>query len=289
MVDVNNFLKTKAKLIDKRLDELIPLDHKYLSTFYKATRYSLLSNGKRIRPSLVLATVESFNIDSTIAIDPAVAVELIHSYSLIHDDMPCMDDDDYRRGKKSLHVAYDESTALLCGDFLLTLAFDVLANSPNIDATKKINLIKILTKYSGSKEGMIGGQYVDLSSEKQKIRIEKLKYMHINKTASLFSASIEMGAILSNVNENDFNYLCEFGEKIGLVYQLIDDIVDFSSSDVSSDIKKQKATIITLLGIEEAKKVAKNIYKSAMSDLLSLSVDCSILKSISEKIISQID
>ncbi len=275
-------MKEKIDLIEARLKELIPKNSSYQKVLFEAASYSLLSSGKRLRPLLVLATLEAFNKDINLALDPAISLELIHTYSLIHDDLPCMDDDDFRRGKPSLHKAYPEWLAVLTGDYLLTYAFEIITNSENLDDTKKVKLIRVLTKYSGG-DGLIAGQVVDLSYEGKEIEFEKLKFMHLNKTAKLFMAAIEFGCIISDASDDITKKFVEFAENMGLAFQFFDDISDYDD-EKSSDITKNKATAPAVLGIEKAKVFAIDLQKRALDILNALPYDTAILEEITSKI-----
>ena len=275
-------MKEKIVLIEARLKELIPKNSSYQKVLFEAASYSLLSSGKRLRPLLVLATLEAFNKDINLALDPSISLELIHTYSLIHDDLPCMDDDDFRRGKPSLHKAYPEWLAVLTGDYLLTYAFEIITNAKNLDDTKKVKLIRALTKYSGG-EGLIAGQVVDLSYEGKEIDFEKLKFMHLNKTAKLFMAAIEFGCIISDASDETTKKFIEFAKNMGLAFQFFDDISDYDD-EKSSDITKNKATAPAVLGIEKAKAFAIDLQKRALDILNALPYDTTLLNEITSKI-----
>jgi geranylgeranyl diphosphate synthase type II len=244
--------------IEKRLDELLPPKS---SSLIQAARYAVLGGGKRLRPQLVLIAAKMLGASVEAAIDPACAIEMVHAYSLIHDDLPCMDDDDLRHGKPSLHKAFPESIALLTGDFLLTYAFEVLSKAPHLTDSQRISLVRILSERSG-KEGMIGGQVLDMESTAKRIEIETLYTMHRAKTASLLSACLEFGAILAASTSQEILALFKtIGENLGLAYQILDDLLDASSTTeklgktAGSDAKHQKPTSVALLG--SAKAAAK--------------------------------
>jgi len=275
-------VKEKINLIEARLKELIFKNSSYQKVLFEAASYSLFPSGKRLRPLLVLATLEAFNKDINLAIDPAISLELIHTYSLIHDDLPCMDDDDFRRNKPSLHKAYPEWLAILTGDYLLTYAFEIITNTKNLDDAKKVKLIKILSNYSGG-NGLIAGQVVDLSYEGKEIDYEKLKFMHLNKTAKLFMAAIEFGCIISDASDDITKKFVLFAKNIGLAFQFFDDISDYSD-EKSSDITKNKATAPAILGIKKAKAFAMDLQKSALDILNSLPYDTKSLKKITSNI-----
>ncbi len=231
----------------------------------KASLYAL-ANGKRLRPLLTLATVASFSPTSLKkAWIPAASLEMIHTYSLIHDDLPCMDDDDERRGRKSLHRAFPEWLALLTGDFLLTFAFESVAKSTLLSARQKADLLLSLSVKSGS-SGMIGGQIADLTFQKKKIGWPSIKKMHLMKTASLFITAVELGAIISNLSLPQRKILLCFGEKAGLAYQILDDLADHLEKGGSDQIK-EKATVVSSLGKKRASQLAFQFLKES-EDLL---------------------
>lgn len=250
--------------LEERLTELLtfPSD----CTLYEAARWVTLGGGKRLRPRLLMATVEALNGDIALALAPAAALEMLHTYSLIHDDLPSMDNDDYRRGKLTLHKKYNEATAILTGDFLLTYAFEVLAKSPGLTPHQTLALIKTLAHRAGG-EGMILGQLLDL--EASKVTREELQTIHQKKTAELLTASIEMGGIIGNATPEVMSELRLFGDEIGLAFQIIDDVIDVTASvekhgrTVSSDALNGKTTYVSLLGLEEAKKAADLLLDSA--------------------------
>ena len=255
---IEEYLKTKADAINKYLDKLIPLSNTPESVLYQAARYSLLGGGKRVRPILAIATAESFHIPEESVIHAASALELVHTYSLIHDDLPCMDDDDLRRGQPTLHKVFPESHAVLAGDFLLTKAFEILATAPNLSDSKKVRLIELLAKNSGG-EGMISGQILDIDSEGKNIDIHTLNHIHVNKTGALIAASLEFGGIIADATHLQQEVLSKFGLKIGLLFQIIDDILDICGSQeligktINSDLTNEKVTYVSLIGIENAK------------------------------------
>lgn len=231
------------------------------------------SSGKRIRPLLVLLTAETFEGSIDKALDAASALEMIHSYSLIHDDLPCMDDDDFRRGRPTVHKIYGEATALLAGDFLLTLAFEIINGSHFLSSSEKASLSFVLAKKAGAK-GMVGGQQKDLESEGKEISVKELLFLHCHKTALLFSAAFEFGGIVSGATARDRRTLSQAGKRFGLAYQIADDL-----ADDSSDIRKKKASACTVLGEEKAVKMLDSLYNSALTKLDSMSHSPHLLKS----------
>lgn len=290
--EIAHYLKQQGERIEKELDRLIPERHGHHQKLYEAARYAILGGGKRLRPILALATTQMLAGDTHHALSPACTLEMIHTYSMIHDDLPCMDNDDFRRGKLTVHKKYSEGHAVLTGDFLLTYAFEILAIDPHLRPEKKSQLIALLARQSGS-EGMIGGQVMDLTFEGQTIPLETLKLLHRNKTAALLTASIEFGGILSNVSPPHLECLRLFGESIGLAFQVIDDILDVTSSQakhgraIASDILNQKSTYVSLLGIERAKGYANEFYQQALRSLKPLSCDTSLLIGLADYVLQR--
>lgn len=284
---ITDYLQTQSDLINQELDRLLPSTPGPHQELFEAARYALLGGGKRLRPILALATSRTLKGNEQVVLTPACSLELIHTYSMIHDDLPCMDNDDYRRGKLTVHKKYSEGHAVLTGDFLLTYAFEVLAKAPHIDESTKVELIALLARQSGA-TGMIGGQAMDLSSEGKTISLETLRFLHRNKTGALLTASIEFGAILSHAKGEHLRCLREFGEAIGLCFQVVDDILDVTSSEkkhgraVASDVYNDKSTYVSLLGIEAAQGYARECYEQAVSALKPLPYDTSLLVGIAD-------
>lgn len=269
-------LGARLKLIDDTLSALLSQELCPRSPLLlEAARYSLLSPAKRMRPLLVLITCEMLGGNRDLALRPACALEMIHTYSLIHDDLPCMDDDDFRRGRPSLHKAFDEATAVLAGDFLLTYPFEILASSPGLSDALKTQLIAVLSKRAGG-DGMIGGQILDLAAEGKHLPLEDLQTVHHLKTGALLSCAVEMGALLAGASQQMFKALRAFGKKIGLAFQIADDILDVTAGVVKkgkasgSDSVNQKATYVTLLGLDQARAAAKETLAQALSSLETL-------------------
>lgn len=273
-------------MLEKRLAELIPARKE---TIFEAVRYSLLSGGKRIRPQLVLATASTFGVDSAIALDPACALEMVHTYSLIHDDLPCMDNDDLRRGKPTLHKAYGEAIAVLTGDYLLTFAFEVLSQAPHLSPLQKLQMIQVLSHCSGA-PGMIGGQVIDIESEHKAINEETLLNMHHGKTGALIRAAIQMGAIAAS-QPHDSPLLLSIAQELGLSFQLQDDLLDATSTTTTlgkkagADAERAKATAISVYGIQGTQQKLQNLQHSLSKHLEQLPSHGGELKALIEKIL----
>ncbi len=256
------------------------LDH-YLSgrsdknNLEKAIEYSLKQRGKRLRPILILEFCDLLGTDVKKALPFACAMEMIHTYSLIHDDMPCMDDDDLRRGVPTNHKVFGERVALLAGDALLNLAFEVMLSQETVDLAGKsctISAARTIANAAG-KNGMILGQLLDIESENKDISLDELRKIHINKTAKLIIASTQVGCIVAGANEAELAVAEKYGENLGLAFQVMDDILDVTSTkevmgkNPNSDISKGKATYVSLLGLKKSKDLVVNLTNSAINNL----------------------
>src|SRR6056297_268777 len=273
MEDFNEWISYRKNLINKELELYLNKINNFQSIIYDAINYSTFAGGKRIRPILTLASYELFDYDILIPMPFACAVEMIHTYSLIHDDLPAMDNDDFRRGKPSCHKKFGEDIAILTGDALLNKAYEIifdLNSQKNIPPEKTIEAGRILATASGS-EGMIGGQIVDLHHEKN--NLEVLEYMHLHKTGAIINASSKIGGILGGADDEELGYLDEFGGNLGLAFQVKDDILDVEGTieelgkPSGSDIENKKLTYVTLMGVEKAKKLEKELTEKSISSL----------------------
>lgn len=280
----NVLLNSYIEQINQTLETLIPEKEVPHASLFEAARYSLIGPGKRIRPLLTLAAVESLGGTVEGALVPACAIELIHTYSLIHDDLPCMDDDDFRRGKPSLHKVYPEGHALLTGDFLLTHAFDVLAHAPHLSPEQRVSLIAILSRYAGG-DGMVGGQTIDLQKDNASIKLEDLQLMHKMKTGGLITASLEFGAVIANTPEKQ-PVLRDFGQIIGLAFQIVDDILDHHEKNPKKD-HAEAPNYVSLLGLKKAKLAAQESLQMANQKLKALPGDTAFLEKLAHLIVNR--
>lgn len=266
------YLQQKSLLIENHLETLILEQNVPYQQLFTAARYSLLAGGKRLRPILLLASIEALKGESENALSIAAAIEMVHTYSLIHDDLPCMDDDDFRRGKPSLHKAFSEAHAVLTGDFLLSHAFEIIADEHRLNADQKVSLIALLAKSCGG-SGMIAGQVMDIEAEGKSIDQETLQSIHKHKTGALITASVKMGGIVAHATAEEMDALELYGNAIGLAFQIVDDILDVSASiqkhgkTISSDVANNKTTYVTLLGINKAQELANQLVCSAKQHL----------------------
>ena len=268
-------IETKKKFIDSCLDEYMRDIGTYPELIHDAMRYAVFNGGKRLRPILVLegAAVTGGNEDKLIP--AACAMEMIHTYSLVHDDLPAMDDDDFRRGKPTCHKVYGEANAILTGDALLTIAFAILSRTSEIEGVNPYNLLKlieVIAEAAGSK-GMIGGQVIDLESEGKKIDYPTLKTMHALKTGELFRASVMAGAILNGADQGQLEALSEFAYNFGLAFQITDDILDVRGNEeligkaVGSDEKNGKTTYPSLFGLDRSIELAEESVSKCLESL----------------------
>lgn len=269
---MNNYNKKYNSYLSKinnRLDELLGKSTYGDDIVCNAMRYSVENGGKRIRPILVLEACNICNGDIEEAVDVACALEMIHTYSLIHDDLPCMDDDDMRRGKPSCHIKFGEEYALLAGDGLLTYAFEVVANS-RLSSDKIVKAIKCLSQNAGF-NGMIGGQVIDLRSEGEKIEYSRLQTMHSLKTGALIRCAVELGCICAGADNDATEKLIAYADNIGLAFQIVDDILDVIGDEkelgkpIGSDNESGKTTYVTLFGLEKSEEMANNVTAKAKS------------------------
>ena len=295
MTDFSERLQVYQKSVETALEHWLPESTIQPEKLHESMRYSVLSDGKRIRPVLLYATGEAFGLELDVLDGPACAVEIIHAYSLIHDDLPSMDDDDLRRGRPTCHKAYDEATAILAGDALQALAFHILAHDKKIkvNSNQRLSMIETLAIASGSR-GMAGGQAIDLASVGKSLNIAELENMHIHKTGALIRASAELGALsVDGVDPNLFSRISQYAKCIGLAFQIKDDILDIESDTETlgkpqgSDIAMNKPTYPNLLGLDGAKQAADDLYNKALKSLEAFDERANMLRSIADYIVKR--
>ncbi|WP_037351331.1 polyprenyl synthetase family protein [Selenomonas sp. FOBRC9] len=256
------------RALQAELDRTDILDDKLRASM----AYSLMAGGKRLRPILLMAAADAVGADGTKFITAACALEMIHTYSLIHDDLPAMDNDDYRRGKLTNHKAYDEGTAILAGDALLTLAFTMILRQQDVPAERLLRVVDEMSRAAGA-EGMVGGQMLDLEAENRRISMEELRRVHMGKTGALFRAALRSGAILAGASEQQLAALTAYADHFGLAFQITDDILDVIGTaedigkPVGSDEKNHKSTYVTLTSLDEAQSLARQTVERAVDAL----------------------
>ena len=292
-MDLNTYMREARSMTDKRLKELLPAETQYPEVIHQAMAYSVFAGGKRFRPMLCLAACETVCGDWKPALDAACAMECIHTYSLIHDDLPGMDDDDYRRGKLTNHKVFGEGMAILAGDALLTYAFEILSGMA--DETNGKQIVKIIAEVSRASgtDGMIGGQVVDIQSEQTKPTAELLHYIHHKKTGALIVASVRMGAILGGADAAQLAALTEYAHQLGLAFQITDDILDVVGDEtkigkpVGSDEKNEKATFPALFGLEQSRRMAEDAVQKAIASLALFGEKADILKQLAQYLLER--
>ncbi len=286
-------IRQVAAEIDAEFDILLPVPDDARAPLYEAMRYAAIGGGKRLRPLLLVATAELFNVGRDTALRVAAAVEAIHVYSLIHDDLPCMDDDDLRRGKPTLHKAFDEATAVLAGDSLHALAFEILADpATHPDPFVRSELIATLATASGP-DGMAGGQMMDLEAEKATFDLPTVTRLQALKTGALIAASVEMGAILGHLPPEGRTHLRGYARDVGLAFQIVDDIMDVEGDEalagkaLGKDAAAGKATFVSLMGLDRAKQQAAALVEQSLAHLASHGAEADLLRAIARYVLER--
>lgn len=264
--------KKRADLVEEGLLRELKKVPAYDETLEKAMEYSLMAGGKRLRPVLLMAAADAVGKDGAAFLTTGCAIEMIHTYSLIHDDLPAMDNDDYRRGKPTNHKVFGDGIAVLAGDALLTLAFEVILRQEGAAPETLVTVVSEMSRAAGP-YGMVGGQVLDLEGEGRRLDLAALRKIHMGKTGALFCAAIRSGAILAGAKEEELAALTLYAERFGLAFQITDDILDVTGDEaaigkpVGSDVRNEKATYVTLTSLEEAKKLAEDAVEEAVAAL----------------------
>ena len=294
-MNIKDYLQNRSALVDRALERWMPGQEVLPRSLHQAMRYSVFAGGKRLRPILMIAACESLGGHAGQVLHAACAMEMIHTYSLIHDDLPAMDDDDFRRGRPTNHKVYGEATAILAGDALLTEAFRILADAEanrSVPPATVIKVIELVARYAGS-QGMVGGQVVDMESEGKEIDFPTLEYIHTHKTGGLILASVQVGALLGGANDSQVAAIKRFGGAAGLAFQIADDILDIVGDqqhlgkNVGSDQARGKATYPAQLGLDEARQRADELCGIAISALAPLGKPAEILQELARYIVNR--
>jgi len=275
---LKDHLRRWQKVVDERLEILLPPPDERPGSIHRAMRHSVFAGGKRIRPILCLESARVVcsggpEAAEAAALDIACALEMIHTYSLIHDDLPALDDDDFRRGHPTCHKAFGEAIAILAGDALLTLAFEILADRPPIPAERRMAIIAEVARSAGTMEGMIGGQVIDVESERKVVPAETVEYIHRAKTGAMIRAAVRSGALAAGATAEQFQALSGYGRHIGLAFQIVDDILDVEASTqelgktAGKDLAQQKATYPSVYGLERSRELAAAEIEAALAAL----------------------
>lgn len=274
-MDLKKYLDQKREIIDEALNQYLPPETEYPQTIHEAMRYSVFAGGKRLRPILVIAAAEVVGGGAEKVLPTACAIELIHTFSLIHDDLPAIDNDDYRRGKLTCHKVFGEDMAILAGDGLLTHAFQLLAQNSEIKTINKEAMPLVIKEVAAAigTLGLIGGEVVDIQSEGKEIDLPRLEYIHSHKTGALIAISLRVGAMLVDAQEEEIEALFQYGKLIGLAFQIVDDILNVEGDEVQlgkpvgSDLRQKKATYPALFGIEASRQKARRLVEEAKKEL----------------------
>jgi geranylgeranyl diphosphate synthase type II len=281
------FFEEDRLAVDAALERLLPPETSQPSSIHTAMRYSVFAGGKRVRPMLCLETARIFEADITPALHPACAIEFIHTYSLIHDDLPALDNDDLRRGKPTCHKKFGEAIAILAGDALLTLAFEAIGATPAA-AERRASMLTEVAAAAGTINGMVGGQVADIEAEGKAVDPQMLEYIHRSKTAALIRASITSGALCAGASADDVARLRRFGETIGWAFQVTDDILDVEESSAAlgktagKDLAQKKATYPAVYGLERSHQIANDLAGKAIAELVPYAERASRLREIAE-------
>jgi geranylgeranyl diphosphate synthase type II len=281
------FFEEDLRAVDAALDRLLPAESSRPASIHSAMRYSVFAGGKRVRPILCLEAARIFTAEVAPALHPACAIEFIHTYSLIHDDLPALDNDDLRRGKPTCHKKFGEAIAILAGDALLTLAFEAISATP-APAERRVKILTEIAAAAGTVNGMVGGQVADLEAEGKGSDPEMLEYIHRSKTAALIRAAITSGALCAGANEADVARLRRFGETIGWAFQVTDDILDVEESSAAlgktagKDAAQQKATYPSVYGLQRSHEIADELSTRAIAELDVFGEQASRLREIAE-------
>lgn len=290
MSELGKFWERASRIVNETLDELIPTEKDEPTRLHAAIRWSVFAGGKRFRPTLVLAVGHVFGAAEKQLLRTAAAVEMIHTYSLIHDDLPAMDNDSLRRGRATCHVKFDEATAILAGDRLQVLAFEAIADDESLSHETRIKLIAELAKSAAK---MANGQQMDLEAEGRKVSLEELEKIHKNKTGAMINFSALAGAMIANASQKELQVITEYASNLGLLFQITDDLLDVTQTTenlgktAGKDLIAEKATYPMFYGVEETQKLAKKVHQKTVAALGKIGKDTSLLVEIADFVLSR--
>jgi geranylgeranyl diphosphate synthase type II len=291
--DAREFLISHRSVIDAELDKLIPQESAEPHSIHAAIRWSVFAGGKRFRPALLLAAGQTLGAPTEQLIGTACAVEMIHTYSLIHDDLPSMDDDDLRRGRATCHVKFGEATAILAGDALQTLAFQTIAEDERLSAELRVQLIAELARAAGTPEGMVAGQALDLEAESREVTSDEVSRIHSHKTGALIYTAARAGALIAGANKNELDSVTDYGINLGLLFQITDDLLDVTATaeelgkTPGKDARAKKATFPSVYGVEVTRKTIAAVHATTCTALEQINRPSELLKSIADLIMNR--
>src|SRR5882762_1263873 len=286
--DAREFFTSCRALIDSQLDQLIPQESAEPVGVHAAIRWSLFAGGKRFRPALLLATGQTFGATRDDLLRTACALEMIHTYSLIHDDLPAMDNDDLRRGRPTCHVKFDEATAILAGDALQTLAFQTIAEDENLAPQLRVRLIAEIARAAGTPEGMVAGQAHDLDAESREVTNAELERIHHRKTGALIRAAARCGGMIAGASDSELKAITDYATNLGLLFQIIDDLLDVTATaeglgkTPGKDARSRKATYPALYGIDATRKTLAAVHRTTCDALERIETSAELLRSIAD-------
>ncbi len=292
-MDLEKYLAELKSAVDVQLDRLLPAEDEDPPTIHRAMRYSVFAGGKRVRPILILAAGESLGGNRETLLHLGAAAEMMHTYSLIHDDLPALDNDDLRRGQPTCHKMFGDAIAILAGDALMTRCYQVLAELPHVSDATRLAILREIAYATGTVEGMIGGQVADLEWEGKPVHPAVLEYIHRSKTGALLTACTRCGALAAGADSAQLHALTEFGRKIGLAFQIVDDILDLTASSdklgktAGKDQKSKKATYPALYGIEASRQKAQELILGAIEEIKDLGSRADPLRALAEFVFSR--
>lgn len=293
MTELADFIDTVCLITEATLQEIVPAADVPPRRLHEAVRWSLFGGGKRIRPAILFAVGQTFEVPFEDLSTTAAAIEMIHTYSLIHDDLPAMDDDDMRRGKVTCHKQFDEATAILAGDVLQTLAFKAIADDERLSADTRIKLISTIASAAGTPFGMVAGQQLDLDAEGKTLSITEIERIHRGKTGAMISASALAGAIIGNASEHELSAIENYASNLGLLFQITDDLLDVTQASetlgktAGKDVTAEKATYPSHFGIEKTREMANQIHQQACDALSSIDHNTELLYQLADLILNR--
>ena len=291
-MDLKRYLVARQQEVDRALDRFLPKATVAPATIHKAMRYSLFAGGKRLRPILCLAAAEACGGKTSAALPHACAVECIHTYSLIHDDLPSMDNDDLRRGRPTCHKVFGDGIAILAGDALLTIAFEIAAQAKAVSRYELRDILREIAQAAGSRK-LIAGQVADLEAEGRRLTRAQVRSIHENKTAALLTTSVRLGAMSANATAKQLASITAFGRALGLAFQVIDDILDVTQTSeklgksAGKDVAAEKATYPAVIGLEKSRAEARRLTRQAHSALESLGKNASVLRALADYLLAR--
>ncbi|KXK04241.1 MAG: farnesyl-diphosphate synthase [Acidobacteria bacterium OLB17] len=286
MSGLNEFSIAAARRTDAMLDELLPAETEEPMRLHSAMRWSTFAGGKRFRPLLVFAVGDLFGVSPERIVRTAAAIEMVHTFSLIHDDLPAMDDDDLRRGKPTCHIKFDEATAILAGDALLALAFKAIADDTSLETDIRLRLIAELAEATGTPKGMVAGQQLDILSEDAEVNAEELERIHLNKTGALIRFSARAAALAAKASVEDLSAITDFATRLGLLFQITDDVLDATQptsvlgKTAGKDAERRKSTYVSLFAIDGARSLAEETNAAAVASLAAFGGRAEMLRQI---------